>query len=87
MTSCDYYVDVSKEYAAASREYAAPPNRELQDHHPKKHPQKSRNEVASNPLEPTTTGALLLQSLLRLDAPHNALVLDRCAHGRRPGAF
>ncbi|KAH9991427.1 armadillo-type protein [Russula vinacea] len=29
-----------------------------------------------NPLEPTTTGALLLQSLLRLHAPHNGLVLN-----------
>jgi len=62
------------EYAAASREYTAPPNREPRDY-PEKHSQKSRDE-APNPLEPTTTGALLLQSLLRLHTPHNALVLD-----------
>ncbi|KAI0274347.1 armadillo-type protein [Russula aff. rugulosa BPL654] len=64
------------EYGAASREYTAPPNREVQDNSPEKHSQKSRSKVASNPLEPTTTGALLLQSLLRLTAPYNALVLD-----------
>jgi hypothetical protein len=34
----------------------------------------------------TTTSALPLQSLLRLHAPHNALVLDRCAQGQRPRA-
>lgn len=63
------------EYTAASREHTAAPNRELHDY-PEKHSQKSRDQVAPNPLEPTTTGALLLQSLLRLHAPHNALVLD-----------
>ena len=45
---------------------------------PKKHSEKSRE---ADPLELTTTGALLLQSLLRLHAPHNTLVLDRCARG------
>jgi hypothetical protein len=63
-----------------------PSSRESRVKFPEKPPKQSRDTVISNPLEPTTTGALLLQSLLRLHAPHNALVLDRCAQGQRPGA-
>jgi hypothetical protein len=51
---------------------------ESQEEVPKKHSGKER-EVAVDPLESTTTGALLLQSLLRLHPPHNALVFNRCA--------
>ncbi|KAH9991655.1 ARM repeat-containing protein [Russula compacta] len=47
-----------------------------QEEFPQKQFQKFRDKAASHRLEPTTTGALLLQSLLRLHAPHNALVLD-----------
>jgi hypothetical protein len=32
-----------------------------------------------DPLEPTVQGAILLQSLLRLDEPHNLLVTERYA--------
>lgn len=53
----------------------------LQEEISQKQFQKSRDKAASDGLEPTTTGALLLQSLLRLHAPHNSLVLDRCVHG------
>jgi hypothetical protein len=89
MTTC-YLVDLrlSQEYAIASRANdAMPSSHELQDEFPEKRSQKSRDQVKSNPLEPTTTGALLLQSLLRLHAPHNALVLDRYAQGKRPDAL
>ena len=88
MTSCYHFISLlSQEYAAASRANAtASSSRESQDEIPEGRPRKSREKVASNPLEPTTTGALLLQSMLRLHAPHNGLVLDRCAQGRRPDA-
>ena len=43
---------------------------------PKKHSEKSKK---ADPLKPTMTGVLLLQSLLRLHPLYNALVLNRCA--------
>ncbi|KAI0253125.1 ARM repeat-containing protein [Lactifluus subvellereus] len=58
-----------------SSKAAAPLDPVSPEESPKKHSKKSQ-EAAVDPLEPTTTGALLLQSLLRLHAPHNALVLD-----------
>ena len=61
-----------------------PSSHEPQDEFPERRSQKSRDKVTSNPLEPTTTGALLLQSLLRLHAPHNALVLDGYAQAKDP---
>jgi len=61
------------EYAAAVRAKAmAPPDPETYEDHSKKRPR----EVVADPLEPTTSGALLVQSLLHLHAPHNALVLE-----------
>ena len=56
----------------------APPDPESLAQGPQKHSER-RQQVRADPLEPTTSGALLVQSLLRLHAPHNALVLDRCA--------
>ena len=56
----------------------APPDPETHENHSRKHSERPR-EAAADPIEPTTSGALLVQSLLRLHAPHNALVLDRCA--------
>src|SRR6266702_409192 len=56
----------------------APPDPDSPEDHSKKHSERPR-KVAVDPLEPTTSGALLVQSLLHLHAPHNALVLDRCA--------
>ena len=84
MTSCYHFISrLSQEYAAASRiNAAAPSSHELQDEIPEKQPRKSRDKALPKPLEPTTTGALLLQSLLRLHAPHNGLVLNRYAQGR-----
>ena len=55
----------------------APPDPEPLAQRPQKHSDR-RQEVRADPLEPTTSGALLAQSFLRLHAPHNALVLDRC---------
>ena len=40
---------------------------------------RNTNEVQHrDPLEPTTQGSLLLQSTLRLQQPHNDIVLERC---------
>ncbi|KAH9175142.1 ARM repeat-containing protein [Lactarius sanguifluus] len=65
------------EYAAAVKAKATmPPDPESPGDHPKKHSGRPPREVATDPLEPTTSGALLVQSLLHLHAPHNALVLD-----------
>lgn len=36
-----------------------------------------RKESMEDPMTPKTQGALLLQSLLQLDAPHNQVILDR----------
>ena len=85
MTLCSWSIlRLSQEYTAASRANdAMPSSHEPQDEFTEKRFQKLRDQVKSNPLEPTTTGALLLQSLLRLHAPHNALVLDRYAQGKR----
>ncbi|KAI9449636.1 hypothetical protein BJY52DRAFT_1359724 [Lactarius psammicola] len=64
------------EYAAVVEAKAiAPSDSESPEDHSKKHSQRLR-EVAADPLEPTTSGALLVQSLLHLHSPHNALVLD-----------
>lgn len=46
------------------------PNRGIYDY-PEKRSQKSRDEVVPNPIETTTSGTLLLQSLLRLHAHRN----------------
>ena len=46
-----------------------------------KHSHKMREKAASDCLEPITTGALLIQSLLRLHPPHNTPVLDGWAQG------
>ena len=57
----------------------APPDPESLEQRPRRHSER-RQEVTADPLEPTTSGALLVQSLLRLHSPHNTLVLDRYAH-------
>jgi nucleolar protein 9 len=49
----------------------------------KAHSKKGRENTAEGPLEPTVQGAVLLQSLLRLNEPHNQLVLDRQARNFR----
>ena len=56
----------------------APPDSEPPEDHSKNNP-KRKQGVAADRLEPTTSGALLVQSLLHLHTPHNALVLQRCA--------
>ncbi|KAI9448557.1 ARM repeat-containing protein [Lactarius indigo] len=72
------------EYAAAVKAKAmAPPDSESPGDHSKRRSERPR-EVATDPLEPTTSGALLVQSLLHLHAPHNALaraVLDAIIDG------
>lgn len=37
-----------------------------------------RKDSVEDPMTPKTQGALLLQSMLQLPAPHNQVVLDRC---------
>ncbi|KAH9059317.1 armadillo-type protein [Lactarius vividus] len=65
------------EYAAAVKaKVTTPPDPGSPGDHPKKHSGRPPRIVATDPLEPTTSGALLMQSLLHLHAPHNALVLD-----------
>ena len=61
---------------------AAPDPESTEDHHSKRYSERPRG-VAADPLEPTTSGALLVQSLLHLHAPHNALVLDGCVRCKR----
>ncbi|KAI9511254.1 armadillo-type protein [Russula earlei] len=74
---CALSLKSTTEYAAAVRENAAAlANPKSQVEVYEKRSQKSRDGTLPGPLEPTTTGALLLQSLLRLHAPHNALVLN-----------
>ncbi|KAI0253120.1 hypothetical protein BJV78DRAFT_242324 [Lactifluus subvellereus] len=74
---CALTLKSTSEYAVALKAKAAAPLDPVSpEEFPKKHSKKSREEAAVHPLEPTTTGALLLQSLLRLHAPHNTLVLD-----------
>lgn len=36
-----------------------------------------RHQAVDDPLEPKVQGAILLQSMLRLAAPHNEVVLER----------
>ena len=38
---------------------------------------RSKNAASEDPLEPKTQGAVLLQSMLRLSAPHNDVVVKR----------
>ncbi|KAF8485307.1 hypothetical protein DFH94DRAFT_689665 [Russula ochroleuca] len=57
------------------KEYAAPSSDELQVEFSEIRFRNSRDEVASNPVEPTMTRALLVKSQFRLQAPPNGLVL------------
>ncbi|KAI0260538.1 armadillo-type protein [Gloeopeniophorella convolvens] len=66
---------ISEYTAALKAKTVAPPGSEPPEASPKKHSRKPR-ETAADSVEPTTPGALLAQSLLRLSAPHNTLVLD-----------
>ena len=50
------------------------------------HTKKGYRDITDDPLEPTVQGAILLQSLLRLDEPHNLLVTERYAR-RLDGIF
>lgn len=48
-----------------------------QQHHGGKGRNHQRKESSEDPMTPKTQGALLLQSMLQLEAPHNQVVLDR----------
>ncbi|KAF8270863.1 armadillo-type protein [Lactarius quietus] len=73
---CALSLKSKSEHAAAVQTKAmAQSDPETHEDHTKKRSAKPR-EIAADPLEPTTSGALLIQSLLHLHAPHNALVLD-----------
>ncbi|KAI0299719.1 ARM repeat-containing protein [Multifurca ochricompacta] len=74
---CALTLKSTSEYAAAVKAKAATlPSSDAPEGHSENYSQHSRVETATDALEPTTTGALLLQSLLGLHAPHNAVVLD-----------